>query len=203
MSQPSHTLSPGQERLIIAVDRVIYHLARHWVWLLNGIAALFVVPPLVAPYLAATGHTVAASWIYRFFSLTCHQKPEHSFFIAGHQVAFCQRDTAIYGGLLLFGLLYAVVRHRVRPASLWIGALLAAPMAVDGLTQLVGLRESTPTLRVLTGGLFALGVAWIVFPRLNEGFAEIEAVLRARFDRLAREGRARPLAAPARKDHLG
>lgn len=203
MGQPSHTLSPGQERLVIAVDRAIYHLARHWVWLLNGVAALFVVPPLVAPYLVATGHEAAARWIYRVFSLTCHQQPERTFFIAGQPVAYCQRDTAIYGGLLALGLLYALVRGRVRPAGLLTALALSAPMALDGLTQLVGLRESNAALRVLTGGLFALGVAWLVFPRLNAGFAEIEAVLRARFDRLAREGRARPLGAPRRKDLLG
>lgn len=193
MAQPRQTRSPGQQRLIIAVDRVIYHLARHWLAFLNTVGALLVALPLLAPYLAANGHERAAGWIYRAFHLLCHQKPDHSFFLFGHPLAYCQRDTAIYAGVLVLGLLYAVSRRRLPPAGLHGAALLSLPIAIDGLTQLAGLRQSTWELRVLTGTLFAAAVAWVAFPRLNNGFAEIETTLVTRFERLARAGRARPL----------
>jgi hypothetical protein len=48
-------------------------------------------------------------------------------------------------------------------------------------------------LRVVTGSIFALAVAWFVFPRLQIGFGEIEETVAKRFDRLVREGRAAPL----------
>jgi predicted MFS family arabinose efflux permease len=66
-------------------------------------------------------------------------------------------------------------------------------MALDGFTQLFGWRESTWELRVVTGSLFALAVAWFVFPRLQRGFGEIQQTVEQRFERLVREGRAAPL----------
>jgi uncharacterized membrane protein len=41
-------------------------------------------------------------------------------------------------------------------------------MAVDGLTQLAGLRESNWALRTLTGALFGLGTLWFVYPYLAD-----------------------------------
>jgi uncharacterized membrane protein len=41
-------------------------------------------------------------------------------------------------------------------------------MAIDGLTQLVGWRESDLLLRTLTGFLFGLGGAWFIYPRIEE-----------------------------------
>lgn len=123
----------------------------------------------------------------------CHQEPERSFFLFGHQLAYCQRDFAIYTGLLALGLIFPLVRSRVRPMSLWPAILLSIPMALDGFSQLLGLRESTWELRLLTGGLFALAVAGLIFPRLEIGFGEIQTTLVRRFDRLALEGRAKRL----------
>lgn len=182
-----------EARLILAVDRFIYRVARRWLWVANSAGALMVIPALLAPLLMATGHQTLAGIIYRLFSLVCHQMPERSFFLFGYQVAYCQRDLAIYSGVLALGLLYGLVRHRVRPLHLRWAAVLALPMAIDGFTQLFGLRESTWELRVVTGALFALATVWVVFPRLEQGFAEIRGVLEERFDRLAREGRAQPL----------
>lgn len=193
MDQPVRRLSPNEERLIIAVDRAIYRVARRWIWLLNAVGLAFVALPILVPYLMAAGHAGPAAWIYRVFSLICHQRPDRSFFLSGYQMAYCQRNFAIYTGLFLLGLLFALVRHRVRPLGLRGAVLLSIPMALDGFTQLVGLRESTWELRLLTGGLFALGVAWLVYPRLEIGFAEIRRMLESRFARLVREGRARPL----------
>jgi len=182
-----------EARLILAVDRFIYRVARRWLWIANAAGALMVIPPLLAPLLMATGHQALAGLIYRVFSLVCHQMPERTFFLLGYQMAYCQRDLAIYGGVLALGLLYGLVRRHVSPLPLRWAALLALPMAIDGFTQLFGLRESTWELRVVTGSLFALTVVWVVFPRLEQGFAEIRTILEERFDRLAREGRARPL----------
>jgi uncharacterized membrane protein len=87
----------------------------------------------------------------------------------GWKIAFCERDLAIYIGLLAVGLFYA--RHRdLQPASFGTYAILILPMAVDGFTQLFGWRESTWQLRVVTGLLFGLASAWLVLPRLDASF---------------------------------
>ena len=62
--------------------------------------------------------------------------------------------------------------------------LLWLPMAIDGFTQLFGLRESNWELRVVTGGLFALSLVWVAFPYLERAFAEMRRDLEARFARL-------------------
>jgi uncharacterized membrane protein len=49
----------------------------------------------------------------------------------------------------------------------------ALPLAVDGLTQLTGLRESTWELRVATGVLFSAGLGWYVLPHLDAGFTAL------------------------------
>lgn len=91
----------------------------------------------------------------------------------GYQVAYCERDVAIYGTIFLAGLLYALVRGRLRPLPLWAAALFALPMALDGFTQLFGFRESTWELRLLTGGLFGLAAVWLAYPYLEWGFQEL------------------------------
>jgi uncharacterized membrane protein len=87
----------------------------------------------------------------------------------GWKMAFCERDLAIYVGLLLVGLVFARQRD-LRPASFGLYLVLVLPMAVDGFTQLFGWRESTWQLRVVTGLLFGLASAWLVLPRLDASF---------------------------------
>jgi uncharacterized membrane protein len=87
----------------------------------------------------------------------------------GWKMAFCERDLAIYVGLLAVGLVYAR-RREMRPVGFGLYALLILPMAVDGFTQLFGWRESTWQLRVVTGLLFGLASAWLVLPRLDSAF---------------------------------
>jgi uncharacterized membrane protein len=186
-------LSARQERLVIAVDRMVYHVARRWLWLLNGVGLLFVLAAFLPPMLLESGHSGSARWVYRGFHLICHQRDDRSFHVFGHKMAYCERDFAIYAGFLVVGLGYGVLRRLVRPASVGSAIALSLPMAIDGLTQATGLRESTWQLRVVTGALFAVGVAWLVYPRLEEGFAEICATLERRFECLVREGRAAPL----------
>jgi uncharacterized membrane protein len=92
----------------------------------------------------------------------------------GWKVAWCERDTAIYLTIFLAGLAFAAMRPRVkiRPLSLWGFILLCIPIAIDGITQLPGWRESTPLLRTLTGGLFGLGMVWLVYPYIDQGMRE-------------------------------
>lgn len=102
----------------------------------------------------------------------------------GYQVAVCQRDVAIYVAMWLGSVAFAGLRAAGRrprlPFRLYLLALI--PIAVDGLTQMVGWRQSTPGLRTLTGGLFGLATAFFVLGHLDAAFREAEetrAALRA------------------------
>ena len=88
----------------------------------------------------------------------------------GYKMAFCQRDLALYGTIALAGMVYGLLRDRVRPLSWRVFVLLLVPLALDGGTQLVGLRESTWLLRVVTGWLSGLALVWALYPRLDHAF---------------------------------
>jgi uncharacterized membrane protein len=169
---------------------------RHWLASLNLVVGLFLAGALAAPVLAAAGWQSAAAGLYAAYHLTCHQWAFRSFFLFGPQavysqvqladmgfdpfvfvggqslgwkMAFCERDLAIYLGLLLVGLVYAR-RRDLRPTGFVVYGVLILPMALDGFTQLFGWRESTWELRVATGLLFGVASAWLVLPRLDASF---------------------------------
>jgi uncharacterized membrane protein len=178
-------LSPRTRAFILGVDRVILHIARRWLAVTNGMSALFAGLPLLAPWLLANDHHGLANAIYFVYMPVCHQRPERSFFPFGEQMAFCQRDTAIYTSLLLAGLAYILIRRHLRPLRWSRFFLLITPMAIDGFTQLFGLRESTWELRVITGTLFGIASVWLLYPHLQIGMAEMVDTLEERFRRLA------------------
>ncbi|HEY8597661.1 MAG TPA: DUF2085 domain-containing protein, partial [Thermomicrobiales bacterium] len=109
---------------------------------------------------------------------------ERSFFVFGHKMCYCQRCCAIYSGIFLFGLLYPLASRIKQPLRWRWMFLLWLPMALDGFTQLFGLRESNWQLRVITGTLFALSCVWVAFPYLDRAFSEMRRDLEARFRRV-------------------
>jgi uncharacterized membrane protein len=179
-------LSPRTRAAILAVDRGILHVARHWLLAVNVLGGIVAALPLLAPWLLAHGARFPARAIFLAFRLICHQRPDRSFFVFGQQMAYCERNTAMYTGVFALGLGYALVRGHLRPLRplrwRWM-FLLWVPMALDGFTQLFGWRESTWELRVVTGALFALACAWVGFPLLERACGEMRDQLEARFAR--------------------
>lgn len=205
VSQPTAQKSA----LVRAVDGAVLFVTRHWLALFNAAWIAYVVLPFLAPVLAHAGLHAPAHFIYSIFSVTCHQLPDHSYFLfgpalapqepalvaagmpdtanlfvqrrfigndaVGFKVALCQRDVAIYAAVAGAGLIYAVVRRyrRVRPLSWKVFLLLLIPMAIDGGTQLVGLRESNWWLRTLTGALFGASAVWLAYPYVEEAMGDV------------------------------
>jgi uncharacterized membrane protein len=113
--------------------------------------------------------------------------------VMGYKIALCQRDIAIYGTILGFGILFSLTGKRINPLPwlLWI-LIGLAPIGIDGFSQLLSqtnlsilnwlpLRESTPTLRIITGALFGLATAWFGFPYLEESVQENRLALEMKF----------------------
>jgi uncharacterized membrane protein len=113
----------------------------------------------------------------------------------GYKVGFCQRDIAIYGAMLIFGLLFAATGRRLRPLPWWAWVLVGiGPVALDGFSQLLSqipgfsfweYRESTPLLRTITGALFGFTTAWFGFPLLEESMAETRVLVASKKARLS------------------
>ena len=190
-------------------NRFVLWIACHWLALFNTAWALYVILPFLAPTLMELGYMAPARAIYGLYSFTCHQLPDHSYFLfgenpvplaqelvaagspatdnlflfrsfigneqVGYKVALCERDIAIYGSVALGGVLYALLRDRVkvRAPSLKVYALFLIPIAVDGLSQLFGWRESNWWLRSVTGAIFGLASVWLAYPYVQDAMQEV------------------------------
>lgn len=106
----------------------------------------------------------------------CHQISSHSFFIAGHQLPLCARCSGIYLGALATLAMLLMLRRRASrlPASHMIVllAVFFAAMVLDGLNSTLqsfnsGIWESTNFIRLLTGALSGIAVAFIFYPMFN------------------------------------
>ena len=78
----------------------VYGLAVVTIWL-----ALIVAAPLLADYGVSGSRP-----IYSFFSFLCHQMPDRSFWLGGHQLAVCSRCFGVYFGLFAGFLAYPLWR---------------------------------------------------------------------------------------------
>jgi len=140
-------------------------------WLGCVAIALCVISLIVgAPLAAAFNHQQFAVAIYHSFKTLCHQLPERSFFIAGHQLAVCARCTGLYGGFTLVLFLYPLLRslHSTDvPKVKWL-FLAATPLAIDFSLTLFGLWENTHTSRLLTGMLLGGVTVFYVMPGILE-----------------------------------
>jgi uncharacterized membrane protein len=85
------------------------------------------------------------------FRVLCHGIAERCLSLFDSPMPICARCTGIYLGLLAGLIAYFVlprVEERILRIILYVAAL---PMAIDGITQAMMLRESTNGLRVVTG----------------------------------------------------
>lgn len=128
----------------------------------------------------------------------------------GYKIALCQRDIGIYLFVLVGGLVYGMLRNRIKikplPILLFI-VIGLGPIALDGFSQLFSywstpldgsaptgiaatiqsvlpLRESTPLLRAFTGAWFGLALVWLAYPHINESMKGTESQLGAKLSRI-------------------
>jgi uncharacterized membrane protein len=146
-------------------ERFLRFWLRHWLLWLNLGIGLYALVPWLSPLARLAGWEGLGQLLFRLYSPPiCHQQPASSSFLGGYQVAYCQRDTAIYTTLFLAGLLFGLVRRRARPWPWWALVLCILPIGVDGLTQVPRAILPDWTLRTdnawavaLTGGIFPAG----------------------------------------------
>jgi uncharacterized membrane protein len=129
-----------------------------------GVVAAIPSVILSAAALCSWAISLGASMQWRLlFRIMCHGRPERSLLFADVPMPICARCVGLYAGLLIglaaFWLIPYLRERVVRPFAL--AALV--PLALDGLTQLAGFRESTNELRIATGVLagFAFGM-WVL-----------------------------------------
>ncbi len=157
----------GVDRFADVLNRGFAILFRHWVAVATIWALITVGGAILTPWLASQGFGTLAQLLYWAYRPLCPQRPDHSFFIAGHKMAFEQRETAMFLAGAFAGPCYVVMRRTQFRVPGWIVVVVSIPMAIDVVNQSVGLRESDGVWRSLTGAMFTLGFALWAYPKLD------------------------------------
>ncbi len=161
-TQPTDNNLSGFQR---GLSRFSLWSSKHWLALVNLFFLTYVGLPFLAPVLLANGHSRAANVIYQLYNFTCHQFPTRTYFVSGEQVCMCHRCVAMYGTIFLGGLVFGLVRHRLKPLPLRWYLLFLIPIGLDGGLAMAGeLTQVIPTF-ILSGlGLAVLvAIAVVVF----------------------------------------
>ncbi|MFA6489073.1 MAG: DUF2085 domain-containing protein [Candidatus Micrarchaeia archaeon] len=94
----------------------------------------------------------------------------------GYKFPVCARDMGIYLAMFL-GLLILPFVQKIEGEgwpNKWIIATAAVPIALDGGTQLIGLRESSNLLREITGAIVGVVLPFYIVPMLNSLYSFLQ-----------------------------
>jgi uncharacterized membrane protein len=136
------------------------------------LAFVAAIPTLIlsAASLCSLAIASGASMRWRLaFRLMCHGMPHRCLDLFGVPMPICARCTGIYAGMLAGVAMFWLVpllRERVMRR---VALTAIMPLAIDGLTQLAGFRESTNTLRLVTGSIAGLAFGLWVLSAVQRG----------------------------------
>ena len=151
-------------------------------WLLLTTVSLVIAASIIAAPLAqANQHQQFASAIYKAFSFVCHQIPERSFHLAGHQFGVCSRCTGLYAGFAAAALVYPLARSLQRtdtPSRIWL-VLATLPLAIDFGLGYFSIWPNTHLSRFLTGALLSAVAVIYIMP----GLIDLSSAIARRFNR--------------------
>jgi uncharacterized membrane protein len=144
-------------------------------------AAFWILGFLSAPLFAGSG---VSDFLYRFYSVVCHQFESRSLTIHDHSLAVCARCTGIYGGFLA-GVIAVRCSRRLRNrrfAPLALIAVSTIPMVTDVACELIGIMHSFASLRIITGAWFGAGLSLLLHRSLAETFHSLFSIIRKRYE---------------------
>jgi uncharacterized membrane protein len=115
-----------------------------------------------------------ASMVWRVpFKLVCHGMVSRCLTIWNAPMPICARCTGIYIGLLVGILTFSLFWKRIDAGlARWMVMIAVIPIGVDGITQALGLRESTNPLRLATGFAVAFFFGIWVLATIQKGNSE-------------------------------
>ena len=135
-----------------------------------------------APIFLATGYGQISTPIYHFFGFICHQIPERSLHLEGHQLAVCSRCFGVYFGLLAGLLVYPLWRSVTETEPMpriWL-FLSLVPIGIDWSLGVFGIWENTHLSRFITGTILGVACSTFIVPALVEITQNLTAQRRLR-----------------------
>jgi uncharacterized membrane protein len=133
-----------------------------------AVVTMWVLVIISPPILTLSG--ISAAPIYTFFGYICHQIPERSFHMFGHQFAVCSRCFGVYFGLLAGIAAYPLWRpiESVDPLPRFWLFLSMIPIAIDWSLGFFEIWENTHLSRFITGTILGVACAVFIIPALVE-----------------------------------
>lgn len=92
----------------------------------------------------------------------CHRRPDRTFHIKGHYFPVCTRCTGLYIGAFSYFIFVYFIYVEYTPLIAIMAILMILPTFFDGLTQLMGIRESKNIIRFFSGLIGGVGLAILV-----------------------------------------
>lgn len=150
-------------------------MRRHafWVWAAFTVLVLFwVLLIALVPLAQSAGYQSLSKPVYTFFSYICHQIPERSLHLAGHQMGVCSRCFGVYAGLFLGFAIYPLWRKvdDIDPLPRFWLFLSMVPIGIDWTLGMFGIWENTHLSRFITGAILGFACATYIVPALVEIF---------------------------------
>jgi uncharacterized membrane protein len=178
--QPSHSkympTNLGSDRQKTTFQRIVDgigdFLLEYWAHIVTAVLGFLVAIAIAIPFLSYFGLESISAPLFYMLHYVCAQIPSHSFYIFGHQLGLCARNFSIYTSMFLGSLIFVLSKKRLPGIPWWVWILMMLPMALDGTTQMFGLRESNDVLRVITGTLFGFGNIWFTLPLMHKSIVE-------------------------------
>ena len=196
-----------QSKSISRTEKMMLFFCRRWLTAITIITAIYAGLAFAAPVLMKLELYEIGSSVYRLYWPLCHQFAHRSWFLFGHELSYQASQfhylTGIdpyattglweskYGGILATGTIYRVLCSQgvTITSAPWLIYLIIGlfPIGLDGFSQLLSqppytlsflnFRESTPTLRSLTGFLFGAMNVWLCYPYIDQKLAEVRHAL--------------------------
>ncbi|MBU0614109.1 DUF2085 domain-containing protein [Patescibacteria group bacterium] len=136
---------------------------------------LLILASVLVPICTLYGWNHASEAINLPLTFICHQLPIRCFKLFGIPIAICSRCFALYLGMFFCALLYWRFDISKNTIGTRTYLLLVAPLVIDGITQLLGFRISTNTIRAATGIVASVGTSLAILPFLTAKLAQSKA----------------------------
>jgi uncharacterized membrane protein len=132
---------------------------------------LILLPPVLMKA-GATGKSISVI-DYKFFGHICHQFDERSLHIRENKLTVCARCSGIYFGFLI-GVLIIPFFKNIKIRNIKYGlCLIMLPMLIDVALDFVGIHNSNTLTRALTGLMFGIPSAVLIYPSFEQGINQI------------------------------
>lgn len=150
--------------------QVDYRAQNYAVMVIAAPLLIIILMSVAAPYCEQQGYHKAFQLLDYSCSFLCHQLDSRSIHLGIYKVAICSRCFSFYLSMLMLCGFYRYRGFPQRGISVTFFVILTLPLVIDGVTQSIGFRISTNSLRITTGTLAGIATAAVLLPALREVF---------------------------------